>query len=68
MSLQWKRTPLIWAVTKGHLTVVEALLKAGADVNAADEARVFMGGEALIFYWELNEKKAIYSFLLRLTS
>ena len=56
------------ATSEGHLTVVEALLKAGADINAADTARIFMGGEALIFYWEFKKKKAIYSFLPRHTS
>eukprot|EP00041_Stephanoeca_diplocostata_P034536 m.1182726 g.1182726 ORF g.1182726 m.1182726 type:complete len:1015 (-) comp24539_c0_seq2:2003-5047(-) len=32
----WARTPLHWAVTNGHRTVVAALLEAGAAVDARD--------------------------------
>ena len=38
---QYEMTPLILASLKGHPTVVEALLKAGADFNAADTVRLF---------------------------
>lgn len=33
------KTPLVLAAEAGHAVVVRALLQAGADVNAADEAR-----------------------------
>ena len=39
---QNKKTPLIWAAEAGHSTVVDALLKAGADINAADGVWVFV--------------------------
>ena len=32
MVFQLKMTPLHWATEKGHLDVIEILLKAGADV------------------------------------
>ena len=35
--VQWGRTPLYIASKSGHDIVVEVLLKAGADVNLADE-------------------------------
>ena len=40
--LQSKTTPLIYAAQRGHSTVVDALVKAGADVNAADKVCVLV--------------------------
>ena len=34
---QLKMTPLHWSTEKGHLNVVEVLLKAGADVNCENK-------------------------------
>ena len=39
---QDEKTPLIHAAEGNHETVVDALLEAGADVNAADKVRVFV--------------------------
>ena len=33
-------TPLHYAAEGGHLEIIKALIDAGADVNAADEARI----------------------------
>ena len=38
---QMKKTPLMYAAQKGHPTVVDTLVKAGADVNAADTVCAF---------------------------
>lgn len=34
------RTPLMWAVEKGHFEIARMLIEAGADVNAFDEPRI----------------------------
>ena len=39
---QAEKTPLIWAAVGGYSTVVDALLKAGADVNLAEKVCVFV--------------------------
>lgn len=33
---QWRRTPLHWAATDGHVDAIQMLLEAGASVDAAD--------------------------------
>jgi hypothetical protein len=40
MRLQDGVTPVHWATSKGSDTIVEILVKAGADVNVADKVRV----------------------------
>jgi hypothetical protein len=35
--VQWRRTALFWASAYGHQEVVELLLGAGADIDAADK-------------------------------
>ena len=42
---QFGRTPLFIAADKGHLAVVQLLVKAGADKNAPDMVREGMGGD-----------------------
>ena len=55
-------TPLILAVSRGRTEVVNALIKAGADVNAADST----GNTALIMAaWTLNSKIEIINALLQ---
>ena len=39
---QNKKTPLISAAEKGHSTVIDTLVKAGADINMADKVCVFV--------------------------
>ena len=39
---QRKRTPLFYASEEGRVAIVDALLKAGADVNAADQVCIFV--------------------------
>ncbi len=36
---QRRNTPMHWAAERGHLSVVKALLRAGADVTAVDRVR-----------------------------
>jgi ankyrin repeat protein len=56
------RTPLMWAVDAGHIEIVRALIDAGSDVNARDEARI--GNTALHFAVE-KERAEMVELLLR---
>jgi ankyrin repeat-rich membrane spanning protein len=42
LLFQYGTTPLIWACRKGHLANVEALLDAGANVDAVGMVRLYV--------------------------
>ena len=54
-----QQTPLMLAAANGHLPVVEVLLDAGVDVNAADQA----GMTALMFACKFNRQAVIDELL-----
>ncbi|ONK63971.1 uncharacterized protein A4U43_C07F20790 [Asparagus officinalis] len=54
------RTPLHWAVDRGHYNVVELLLKKNADVNAKDNE-----GQTALHYAVLCEREAIAELLVK---
>lgn len=54
------RTPLHWAVDRGHFNVVELLLNINADVNAKDNE-----GQTPLHYAALCEREAIAELLVK---
>lgn len=54
------RTPLHWAVDRGHLDVTELLLSKNADVNAKDNE-----GQTPLHYAAVCEREAIAEFLVK---
>lgn len=54
------RTPLHWAVDRGHLDVVELLISSNADVNAQDE-----DGQTPLHYAVVCEREAIAELLVK---
>ncbi|OMO93537.1 Acyl-CoA-binding protein, ACBP [Corchorus olitorius] len=54
------RTPLHWAVDRGHLKITEALLSRNADVNAKDHE-----GQTALHYAVVCEREDIAQFLVK---
>ncbi|XWS48596.1 hypothetical protein CRYUN_Cryun13aG0090100 [Craigia yunnanensis] len=54
------RTPLHWAVDRGHLKITEALVSRNADVNAKDNE-----GQTPLHYAVVCERKDIADFLVK---
>ncbi|XP_010555741.1 PREDICTED: acyl-CoA-binding domain-containing protein 1-like isoform X2 [Tarenaya hassleriana] len=54
------RTPLHWAIDRGHLNVAEALVDKNADVNAKDNE-----GQTPLHYAVMCEREAIAEFLVK---
>ncbi|KAK6155565.1 hypothetical protein DH2020_009813 [Rehmannia glutinosa] len=54
------RTPLHWAVDRGHLSVTELLLNKNADVNAKDDE-----GQTALHYAAVCERNAIAELLVK---
>ncbi|XP_022723312.1 acyl-CoA-binding domain-containing protein 1-like isoform X2 [Durio zibethinus] len=54
------RTPLHWAVDRGHLKITEALISRNADVNAKDNE-----GQTPLHYAVVCERKDIAEFLVK---
>ncbi|KAL4297467.1 hypothetical protein GQ457_12G006740 [Hibiscus cannabinus] len=54
------RTPLHWAVDRGHLKITEALISRNADVNAKDNE-----GQTPLHYAVMCERKDIAEFLVK---
>jgi ankyrin repeat protein len=54
------RTPLHWAIDRGHLNVAEALVDKNADVNAKDNE-----GQTSLHYAVVCEREALAEFLVK---
>ncbi|XP_021909327.1 acyl-CoA-binding domain-containing protein 2 [Carica papaya] len=54
------RTPLHWAVDRGHINIVEALVSNNADINAKDNE-----GQTPLHYAVVCEREAIAEFLVK---
>lgn len=54
------RTPLHWAVDRGHLNITELLVSKNADVNAKDNE-----GQSALHYAAVCEREAIAEFLVQ---
>ncbi|CAK7324209.1 unnamed protein product [Dovyalis caffra] len=54
------RTPLHWAVDRGHLNIVEALVGKNADINAKDNE-----GQTPLHYAAVCEREAIAEYLVK---
>ncbi|CAI0452504.1 unnamed protein product [Linum tenue] len=54
------RTPLHWAVDRGHLNIVELLVGRNADVNAKDSE-----GQTALHYAVVCEREGIAEFLVK---
>ncbi|XP_057462409.1 acyl-CoA-binding domain-containing protein 1-like isoform X2 [Actinidia eriantha] len=54
------RTPLHWAVDRGHLNITELLVRKNADVNAKDNE-----GQSALHYAAVCEREAIAEFLVK---
>ncbi|CAH8279496.1 unnamed protein product [Arabidopsis lyrata] len=54
------RTPLHWAIDRGHLNVAEALVEKNADVNAKDNE-----GQTSLHYAVVCEREALAEFLVK---
>ncbi|KAG7605937.1 Acyl-CoA-binding domain-containing protein 1 [Arabidopsis thaliana] len=54
------RTPLHWAIDRGHLIVAEALVDKNADVNAKDNE-----GQTSLHYAVVCEREALAEFLVK---
>ncbi|KAF2299301.1 hypothetical protein GH714_031416 [Hevea brasiliensis] len=54
------RTPLHWAVDRGHLNVVEVLVERNSDINAKDNE-----GQTPLHYAAVCEREAIAEFLVK---
>ncbi|PSS32982.1 Acyl-CoA-binding domain-containing protein [Actinidia chinensis var. chinensis] len=54
------RTPLHWAVDRGHLNITEFLVRKNADVNAKDNE-----GQSALHYAAVCDREAIAEFLVK---
>ncbi|GFS32238.1 acyl-CoA binding protein 1 [Actinidia rufa] len=59
-ALSEGRTPLHWAVDRGHLNITELLVRMNADVNAKDNE-----GQSALHYAAVCEREAIAEFLVK---